>query len=198
MRKISILFILFLASSCVEIALLTSVKTASIVTREKSISNSSEDLMIETRLIKDFTFNGFKSPVNMVDITVNEGRVLLTGIVKNEKKARKAVDIAWKIKNVREVIDEIQIVKNFRIFRTSNQYLKDSAITSNIQSKLIFAKNIASANYQIITVNSVVYILGTAQSQSAIYKVSNIAAKAKGVNRVVSHVILKNDKRRRA
>jgi osmotically-inducible protein OsmY len=198
MRKISILFILFLASSCVEIALLTSVKTASIVTREKSISNSSEDLMIETRLIKGFTFNGFKSPANMVGITVNEGRVLLTGIVKNEKKARKAVDIAWKIKNVREVIDEIQIVKNFRIFRTSNQYLKDSAITSNIQSKLIFAKNIASANYQIITVNSVVYILGTAQSQSAIYKVSNIAAKAKGVNRVVSHVILKNDKRRRA
>lgn len=197
MRKISILFILFFTSSCIEIALLTSVKTAAIATREKSISNSGKDLMIESRLIKDLTLNGLKTPSNMVDITVNEGRILLTGIVKNEKKAREAVNIAWKVKNVSEVIDEIQIVKNFRIFRTSSQYLKDTAITSNIQSKILFAKNISSANYQFITVNSVVYILGTARSKSESYKVNNIAAKSKGVNRVVSHVILKNDKRRR-
>jgi osmotically-inducible protein OsmY len=196
MRNISILFILFFVSSCVEIALLTSIKTASIATREKSISNSGKDLMIESRLIKNLTFNGLKTPSNMVDITVNEGRVLLTGVVKDEKKAREAVDIAWKVKNVREVIDEIQIINNFRIFRTSNQYLKDAAITSNIQSKILFTKNIASANYQFITVNSVVYILGIAESKSESYKVSNIVAKAKGVNRVVSHVILKNDKRR--
>ena len=115
MRNISILFILFFVSSCVEIALLTSIKTASIATREKSISNSGKDLMIESRLIKNLTFNGLKTPSNMVDITVNEGRVLLTGVVKDEKKAREAVDIAWKVKNVREVIDEIQIINNFRI-----------------------------------------------------------------------------------
>lgn len=196
MRNISILFILFFVSSCVEIALLTSIKTASITTREKSISSSGKDLMIESRLIKNLTFNGLKTPSNMVDITVNEGRVLLTGVVKDEKRAREAVDIAWKVKNVREVIDEIQIINNFRIFRTSNQYLKDAAITSNIQSKILFTKNIASANYQFITVNSVVYILGIAESKSESYKVSNIVAKARGVNRVVSHVILKNDKRR--
>lgn len=196
MRNISILFILFFVSSCVEIALLTSIKTASIATREKSISNSGKDLMIESRLIKNLTFNGLKTPSNMVDITVNEGRVLLTGVVKDEKRAREAVDIAWKVKNVREVIDEIQIINNFRIFRTSNQYLKDAAITSNIQSKILFTKNIASANYQFITVNSVVYILGIAESKSESYKVSNIVAKARGVNRVVSHVVLKNDKRR--
>jgi len=182
----------------VEVALLTSVKTATIATREKSLSNSSKDVIIETKLIKDLTFDKLKTPSNMVDITVNEGRILLTGIVENEQNAKKAVNIAWKVKNVKEVIDEIQIVKNFRIFRTSNQYLKDTAITSNIASKLLFAKKIASINYQVITVNSVVYILGTANSQSEMNKVNNIAAKVKGVNRVVSHVILKNDKRRRA
>jgi osmotically-inducible protein OsmY len=197
MKKIVIFLILFLTSSCVEIALLSSVKTANIAIREKSLTNSGKDLMIETRLIQKLTFNKLKTPSNMVDVTVNEGRVLLTGVVENEKNAKKAIKIAWKINNVKEVIDEIQIVKNFRIFRTSSQYLKDSVITSNISSKLIFAKNISSINYQIITVNSVAYILGTASLKSEMNRVNNIAARTKGVNKVVSHIILKNDKRRR-
>jgi osmotically-inducible protein OsmY len=63
---------------------------------------------------------------------------------------------------------------------------------------LIFTNKISSINYQIITVNSVVYILGTASSKSEINKVNNISAKARGVNRVVSHLILRDDKRRKA
>ena len=197
MRKITIsLLILLFSSSCVELALLTSVKTADIAVREKSLSDSGKDIAISGKLVKELTINKLKMPSNMVDVTVNEGRVLLTGVVDEEKKARKAVDIAWKVKNVKEVIDEIQVVENFRVFRTSKQYLKDTAITCNISSKLLFAKNIPSVNYSVITVNNIVYLLGVAGSNAEINKVSNLAAKANGVTRVVSHVILKNDRRR--
>ena len=196
-KNVIFLSILLLFTSCVEIALLTSVKTANIAVREKSLSNSGKDVIITMDLVKSLTFNKLKTPSNMVDVTVNEARILLTGIVQNEKEAQKAVNIAWKVKNVKEVIDEIQVVKRFRIFRTSNQYLKDTSITSNIQSKLLFTKNIPSVNYQIITVNNVVYLLGVATSNSELNKVNNIAAKTKGVNRVVSHVILKDDNRRK-
>tara|TARA_B110000259_G_C14034129_1_gene408297 strand:- start:8034 stop:8435 length:402 start_codon:yes stop_codon:yes gene_type:complete len=132
----------------------------------------------------------------MVDVTVSEGRVLMTGVVRDEESAKNAVNIAWKNEDVKEVIDEIQLVKKFRIFRSSGQYLKDTIITSNIQSKLLFTKNIASINYEVITVNNIVYLLGIANSNAELNKVSNIAAKASGVNRVVSHVILQNDGRR--
>lgn len=198
MRIILLFLSILFLTSCVEAVLLTSVKTADFAIRDKTFSDSGKDIAIEAHLIKDLTLNKLKTPTNMVDITINEGRVLLTGVVSNEEKAKEAVDIAWKVKNVKEVIDEIQVVKNFRIFRTSNQYLKDTVITSNIISRLIFTNKISSINYQIITVNSVVYILGTASSKSEINKVNNISAKARGVNRVVSHLILRDDKRRRA
>lgn len=196
MRKIAIFLILLFSTSCVEIAILTSIKTADLATREKSIADSGKDLIISSKLIKDLASKKLKIPSNMVDVTVSEGRVLMTGVVRDEESAKNAVNIAWKNEDVKEVIDEIQLVKKFRIFRSSGQYLKDTIITSNIQSKLLFTKNIASINYEVITVNNIVYLLGIANSNAELNKVSNIAAKASGVNRVVSHVILQNDGRR--
>jgi osmotically-inducible protein OsmY len=196
MRKIAIFLILLFSTSCVEIAILASIKTADLATREKSIADSGKDLIISSKLIKDLASKKLKTPSNMVDVTVSEGRVLMTGVVRDEKSAKNAVNIAWENKDVKEVIDEIQLVEKLRIFRSSGQYLKDTIITSNIQSRLLFTKNIASINYEIITVNNIVYLLGIANSNAELNKVSNIAAKAGGVNRVVSHVILQNDGRR--
>ena len=53
MKKIAIFLIVFLTSSCVEIALLSSVKTQILPPEEKSLTNSGKDLMIETRLIQN-------------------------------------------------------------------------------------------------------------------------------------------------
>ncbi|MFT4718030.1 MAG: osmotically-inducible protein OsmY [Rickettsiales bacterium] len=196
MRKVAIFLTLLLSTSCVEIAILASIKTADLATREKSIADSGKDLIISSKLIKDLASKKLKTPSNMVDITVSEGRVLMTGVVQDEENAKNAVNIAWKNEDVKEVIDEIQLVEKLRIFRSSGQYLKDTIITSNIQSKLLFTKNIASINYEIVTVNNIVYLLGIANSNAELNKVSNIAAKVGGVNRVVSHVILQNDGRR--
>lgn len=197
MKKfLTILLIIFFSSSCVEMTLLGSMQAARISVKEKTLANSRKDLTLTIKLIRSLAINNLKMPANMIDVTINEGRVLLTGVVEKEINARKAVNLAWQIQGVKEVIDEIQIVKNFRIFRTSKQYVKDTAITGNIEAQILLHKNIHSVNYAVTTVNNVVYLLGVAQSNSEIYRITNIAAKVKNVSKVVSHIILKNDSRR--
>ncbi len=111
MRIISILAILLFLSSCVEIALVTGFTTTRIATREKTLSDTRKDINIAAQIFKDFSKEGLKIPGNSIDVTVNEGRVLLTGIVSQREMAKKAVDIAWRNNLASEVINEIQIAK---------------------------------------------------------------------------------------
>jgi osmotically-inducible protein OsmY len=74
--------------------------------------------------------------------------------------------------------------------------LIDYLITSEIEARLLFAKNLASINYKITTVDKVVYLIGVAQSKEENQKVLNIAAKTSGVKKVINHVIFADDQRR--
>jgi osmotically-inducible protein OsmY len=199
MRKFSIYFSLLLIinlSACVETVAVGTVVTGGLVLREKSIVNTKDDLVITSKIIKEFTLNGLKKHNNSIDVIVNEKRVLLTGNTENEEIAKKASDIAWKVKNVKEVIDEIQIVKNKGLFGSLFGYCRDAMITSEVNSRLLLEKNISSSNYHAITVNKIVYLIGIAQDESEIAKATKAAAKARGVIKVISHVILKEDQRR--
>jgi osmotically-inducible protein OsmY len=190
------LFCLFLLSSCVESVIVGSIATTAIAVRVKSISNSRDDVVITTKILRSLAKNNLKMPGNMIDITVDEGRILLTGIVKDKKYIKIAIDEIWKVKNVKEIINEIEINDNFRIFISAKQYIKDSFITSRIESKILANKDLDSFNYKIITVNNVVYLLGIANDNDDIDNITSLVAKIKNVKKVVSHIILKNDKRR--
>ena len=117
--RLSLLLILFVTSSCVETIIGASLGATYLSSREKNIKNTAIDVKISSQIAANFVVNGLKNPGNSVDVTVSEGRVLLTGIVRSTKKARLAIDIAWKAKDVKEVIDEIQkyiLVGWFSIF----------------------------------------------------------------------------------
>ena len=57
---------------------------------------------------------------------------------------------------------------------------------------------IQAINYSIETSGGVIYLLGIAQSAAELARVQNHARNIRYVRRVVSHVILKDDPRRRA
>ena len=91
-----------------------------------------------------------------------------------------------------EVINEIEVTDEGGI----GAYARDTAIVTELRSKLLFGKDIQSVNYSIESVNNVVYLLGVAQDQAELDKAIDIARNVRYVRRVVSHVLMKDDPRR--
>jgi len=67
----------------------------------------------------------------------------------------------------------------------------DSWISTQIESKLLFAKDIASVNYSTETIDGNVYLMGVAQNKEELENVAKIASQISGVKKVVSHVRIK-------
>jgi osmotically-inducible protein OsmY len=198
LKKFSAIFAIFLllfSTACVETIVAGSVAAGMIATREKNLSHTHSDIAISTKIAMHFLASGLKNPGNSVDVTVTEGRVLLTGIVRDEEKAKSASELAWKVKGVKEVIDEIQLQDGFN-FKNISTAARDYVISAEIESKLLLARGVSSANYQITTVSRTVYLLGIADNSAEMQKVLDLAAKVRGVEKVVNHVILASDSRR--
>ncbi len=198
MKKLSaLLLVLLLTASCVETVVVGSLATIVVVTREKTLESTKDDVIIAAKIDKEFLESGLKSPRNSVSVMVNEGRVLLTGIVRDADKGRTAIVVPWKIFGVKEVIDEIEISdQNVKVVDYGGDF-RDSFITSLIKSKLFFNQKIIPANYKILTFRKVVYVFGVAREDTDIKEVLRIISKTSGVKKVVNHVILANDSRRK-
>jgi osmotically-inducible protein OsmY len=195
-RIFSLLF-LILSTSCVETVVVGSVAGGALAAREKSLKNTRKDVVIGADLLKEFVSKGLKNPGNSIDFTINEGRVLLTGIARDPEKAQLAQLIAWKVAGVKEVIDEIQVREGFNVkdpFIATYDYL----ITAQVEARMLVAGDVSSMNFKATTVGGVVYILGVAQNEFEMRRVTTIAAKVRGVTKVVNHVILENDSRRKS
>lgn len=197
MRKLFLSLILMtLLTSCVEFVVIGSVATTGLIVRKKSFLDTKEDVNIASRILKNFSTSGLKIPGNSVDITVNEQRVLLTGIVSDPELAKKAVDLSWKVKGVKEVIDEIQVSSDKSKLSGFKPYGKDFYLTAAIETRVFFTKNASLIDVKITTVNGVVYLLGVAKDENDIERLTKVIAKVKGVKKVVSHIIKLDDERR--
>ncbi len=127
-----------------------------------------------------------------VDVEVVEGRVLLTGNVKNPEDRVAVARLAWQAKGVREVLNELEINDQSSL----RDYAKDVWITTQLKVKFLGDAEMSAINYSIDTLNGVVYLFGIAQSQAELDRATGHARNIKGVTKVVSHVILKTDPKR--
>ncbi len=192
------IILLTFSTSCVETVVAGSFMTAAVSTREKSLNNTRHDIQIYAILNADFLQNGLKNFGNSIDVTVNEGRVLLTGIARDVQKAKLASDLAWKAYGVKEVIDEIQLRDGDGMhFKDYTGGAYDYFITAKIEGRLFISKKVPTFNYKITTVNKTVYVIGVAHDEAELAKTISLITRIAGVEKVVSHVILINDNRRR-
>lgn len=127
-----------------------------------------------------------------VSSEVVEGRVLLAGAVQNREDRITAQRIAWSIKGVREVVNEISVGEDV----TTASFIEDVWISGQLRARLIADPNISSVNYNIETVNGVVHLIGLARTGQELARVAEIASLVPGVRRVVSHVLTFDDPRR--
>jgi osmotically-inducible protein OsmY len=118
------------------------------------------------------------------DITVYQGRVLLTGMSPNPELKAQAKQTAAQVPGVRVVYDEIEVAPSEGV----GQSTKDTWISTQIRSKLTFDGQVRSVNYTIETVNGSVYVIGSARSQAELDRVTEDARSVASVKRVVSYV----------
>ncbi len=159
------------------------------VTQERSAGDTIDDITIRTKINSLYIQKDVNDLYSGVSIEVNEGRVLLTGNVQKPESKVEAVRLAWQPQGVKEVINEIEVRDKTSIKNDT----KDAWITAQVKAKLLLERNVRSINYNVETVNAVVYLIGIAQDENELDVATVVASKVKGVQKVVSHVRLKED-----
>lgn len=184
--------VLVFLSGCVPLLIAGGTETAVVVAQERSVGNAMDDAGILLQIKNKFAAKDFEDLLANVEVKVVEGRVLLTGNVDKPESQIEAVRLTWQVNGVKEVINEIQINDQAGIWN----YTRDVWISTQIRSRLILEKGVRSINYSVITVNQVVYVMGLAQNQEELNRVTHIASTTNYVQRVVSYVRLKDDPKR--
>ena len=116
--------------------------------------------------------------------TVNQGRVLVTGVVQNPQDRVEAIRLVWQVKGVKQVMNEIRVADSEGV----PGFVRDTWITTRLRTAITFEKNIQSLNYSIDTVQGVVYLMGVAMSETELNRVQQIARTIPNVKQVVSYV----------
>ena len=178
---------LFIISGC-QTVYMTGVSKAVLINKEeRSFNNYVEDTIILAQLKNEY-FSNNENIFFQVSVDVIEGRVMLTGIVEQIDERIEATKLAWGIKGVNEVINEIQISNDEGIL----DYADDLVMKTKINAKLLLEKNILNLNYSVEVVNGIVYLIGIAQDQKELDAVTEISKNTYGVTSVISYVRLKD------
>ena len=157
--------------------------TATAAQKEKGLKAAVSDAAIEAVLNEKLLEAGGKLFWD-VNTEVEEGRVLLTGTVDKVAHRLEAVKIAWGVDGVSEVINEIEVYDDDSVAN----FARDSWITAQLDTALLFDKDVRSIDYSFETVNQVVYIMGIARTEAALQRVIGHAKDIPYVRRVVSYV----------
>ena len=160
---------------------------------ERGFGAAVSDAAILTELNAQFFGRSAKMWAGL-SVQVSEGRVLLSGKVREPRMRLDAVRIAWQANGVREVINEIEVTDRSVI----GTLAQDTWISTKLKARITLDKDVSAINYTVVTVDSVIYLMGIAQNQTELDRVVNHARDIVDVRRVVSYVRLKDDPLRRA
>jgi osmotically-inducible protein OsmY len=159
---------------------------ATVAAQERPVRAAVDDTVIQGRIDK-LLFEYDTEIFQRVDISVVEGKVLLTGVVPEPKDRLDAARLSWQVDGVREVINEIEV----KDVSSLTDAARDSWISAKLRSKITFDQQVRSINYTIDTVNKTVYLMGVAQSQAELDRVVGHARQIDYVRRVVPYVRVK-------
>ncbi len=151
--------------------------------QERGVNGTFDDLTIKSNIQNAWLQ---VNPLMQRDfnVTVYEGRTLLTGMSPNPELRAQAGQTAGQIPGVRAVYNEIEVAPTEGTWDS----VKDTWISSQIRANLVFNGEVRSVNYTIDTVNGSVYLIGSARTQAELDSVTKEARNVPDVKRVVSFV----------
>ena len=186
--SISLLFMLILTNCSIPVATGVASKAVTVSNSDRSIGEYVDDVLIKA-ILKNSYFDQSEKIFFNVDVEVSQGRVLLTGTVDNIDLRIEATRIAWGVKGVQTVINEIQINESDNILN----FADDLVISTKVYAKLMLDEEVNSLNYNIETVNKVVYIIGISSSSDEKKKAIDLTKEVFGVEEVVEYITIKSE-----
>ena len=157
----------------------------SVATDPRSIGTQIDDSIMQKSL-KTRIILIDKKYLLSIKSKVLDGRIFLKGKVDNPEEKLKLTKIAWETQGVRSVRNDIKIREDFNF----KQSAKDILITSQLQTALIFNKNIKASNYQIDTFKKKIYIYGIAITTEEKNLVIKEAKQILDVEDVIASILL--------
>ena len=187
MKKIaSILFILLTLSGCIGVSSQGVLGTGvNIFLDPRTLGTQIDDpIMQKSFLIRVGQID--KKYVLSVSSKVVDGHIYLTGTVDSVDEKILLTKIAWKTEGARSVKNNIKVKDKFSLKNSA----KDLLITSQLKVALLSNKQVSMANYQINTVNQIIFIFGIAKSESEKREVINEAKIIQDVKNIDASIFL--------
>lgn len=139
-----------------------------------------DDNSIQSKLSAKYS-NTDNFPNANIYVDVFNKQVLLTGQVKDQAQKDFAQNIAMGYPSVIKIYNYLDI----RLPSSFSAQSKDSSITSQLKTQLLFASGVPSNSIKVETTNSVVYMLGMVTQEEA-ESAANVAANVGGVDKVIT------------
>jgi osmotically-inducible protein OsmY len=153
--------------------------------KEGGLKTTASDARIKAN-INDKWFKYDVETFSKLSLTVNQGRVLVTGVVQDPDNRVEAIRLVWQTEGVKQVMNEVRVAESEGL----PGYVKDQWITTRLRTALTFDLAVQSINYSIDTVQGSVYLMGVAQNQTELNHVIEISRTIPHVKQVVSYVKL--------
>ena len=187
MKKIvSTLFILLTLSGCIGVSSKGVLGTGvNVYVDPRTLGTQIDDsIMQKSFLIRVSQID--KKYVLSVSSKVVDGHIYLTGTVDSVDEKILLTKIAWKTEGARSVKNNIKVKDKFSLKNSA----KDLLITSQLKVALLSNKQVSMANYQINTVNQIIFIFGIAKSESEKKEVINEAKIIQDVKNIDASIFL--------
>lgn len=143
------------------------------------------DTEVKVRIKDNLTQANF-SYLTDIGIDVFYGDVLLTGVVPSNKEGERVLDLVRRTPGVKKVYNELFVGSAY----ATSQKAKDAWISTQIQPRLLGAKDAYPLNYLITVVNNHVYIMGDTANQGEKDHVIHILRTTRGVQQVHDYLIV--------
>lgn len=178
-----------LLSGCASMLFTAGTQAGITAAENRSVGRKLDDTVIYTDLTNQFLQADQADLLGRVTFNVRFARVMLTGNVKSEDEAQRAVELSWKAKGVTEVINELNINPEKDLLDTAG----DALIKRNLEARLLITKDVWVINYSIDVTNATAYLVGRVKDHAELERALNVARSTKGVKRVVSHLQINPD-----
>ena len=190
MKKIVIIIFSFLIlTGCVGVGSEGVLGTGvSIYLDPRSLGTQIDDSIMQKSLLIRITKTDKKYILD-VSPKVVDGHIFLTGVVEKVDEKILMTKLAWKTEGARSVKNNIEVKDKFSL----KNYSQDVLISSQMKVALLANKKISMSNYQVNTVNQVIFIFGIAANEAERREIMNEASLIKDVKSVDATIFLVDD-----
>mgnify|MGYP005847014213 FL=1 len=190
MKKLTgLLLTVVVLSGCAPLILGAGAAGGYVAVQERSFKETGQDIVLKTKLVERIgrmDQEYFKD----LSISVRHGEAFITGVVETEAEIQAIEQRARSVKGIRRVINALQL-KPYPF----KQYMADVATSTNLRSRLLFAEDVFTPNYEISLVKGEAFLFGWAYTPEEVDKVVHIARTSKGVDKVHNYLRVRENGR---